>query len=176
MKNFIDLAQSRYSCRSYSNQELSKELVEQVINGARIAPSATNAQPWKFVVITKSPLREQILSCYSGSWLSTAPVIIIACGNHSVSWRRADGKDHCDIDLAIAIDHLTLAATELGLATCWICKFNAIRCAEILKLPSNFSPIAIIPLGYPAEKNNYSERHLVRKPIEEIITWEGFSS
>jgi nitroreductase len=172
--NFLDLAKSRYSCRSYSNEEVSKDLVEKVLECARIAPSATNAQPWQFFAVTKSPLFDQLVSCYAGSWLKSAPVIIVACGNHSLSWRRADGKDHCDIDLAIAIDHITLAATELGMATCWICKFDAMKCAEILKLPSNISSIALIPLGFPTQKNNYSERHLVRKHMDEIVTWIGF--
>ena len=154
MSDFLELAKSRYSCRLYSNQELSKELINKVLECARIAPSAKNAQPWHFVVVTQSPLLEEIASCYEGSWLKTAPVIIVACGDHSVSWRRADGKDHCDIDLAIAIDHITLSATDNGLATCWICKFDAIRCANILRLPAHISPIAIIPLGFPEEKNN----------------------
>jgi nitroreductase len=175
MSNFLEIAKGRYSCRSYSSREVSKDLILIVLEAARIAPSATNAQPWRFVVATKSPLREHVVGCYGGAWLNSAPVIIVACGNHAEAWRRADGKDHCDIDLAIAIDHITLAATDNDLATCWICKFDAIKCAEILKLPRGISPVALIPLGYPAEKNNYSERHLVRKPIDEIVSWEGFS-
>jgi nitroreductase len=172
--SFIDLAKSRYSCRSYSSTNLDKEIVTQVLESARIAPSAANMQPWHFYAISKSPLFDQIASCYAGSWLKTAPVIIVACGNHSVSWRRSDGKDHCDIDLAIAIDHITLAATDMGLATCWICKFDVMKCAELLKLPFNLSPIALIPLGYPIETNNYHERHLVRKSLDEIVTWIEF--
>ncbi|MDX9847627.1 MAG: nitroreductase family protein [Tenuifilaceae bacterium] len=175
MSNFLKLAKDRYSCRSYSAQSLSKETIMNVLEAARIAPSATNAQPWRFVVITQSPLREEILKCYSGAWLSSAPAIIVVCGNHFESWRRADGKDHCDVDLAIAIDHITLAATDNDLATCWICKFDAMRCAEILRLPKGIAPFALIPLGFPQEKNNYSERHLVRKSIDEIVSWEGYN-
>jgi len=78
--------------------------------------------------------------------------------------------------LAIAIDHITLAASDNGLATCWICKFDAMKCSEILKLPSHISPVAIIPLGYPADEPNDSERHLKRKPLNEIVSWEGFYS
>ena len=175
MNDFLSLAKSRYSCRSYSTKVVTKNLIAEVIECARIAPSAKNAHPWHFVVVTKLPWIEQIYGCYEGSWIKTAPVIIVACGDHSLSWRRADGKDHCDIDIAIAIDHITLSATEKGLATCWICKFDAIKCANILKLPSHISPIALIPLGYPMEKNNYSERHLVRKSFDEIVHWEGFN-
>jgi nitroreductase len=172
--SFYELAKSRYSCRSYSSKNISKEQVEKVLECARIAPSAANVQPWHFFAINKSPLFDQIASCYAGAWIKTAPVIIVACGNHAVSWRRSDGKDHCDIDLAIAIDHITLAASDMGLATCWICKFDAMKCADLLKLPFNLSPIALIPLGYPEVKNNYHERHLVRKSLDEIITWIEF--
>lgn len=175
MSSFLELAKSRYSCRSYSDQQVPKELILQILEAARIAPSATNAQPCRFVVVSQSPLLEQIKKCYSGSWLNTAPVIIVACGNYAESWRRADGKDHLDVDLAIAIDHITLAATDNGLATCWVCKFDAMQCAELLKLPKGVAPIAMIPLGFPSEKNNYSERHLIRKTIDEIVAWEGYN-
>lgn len=175
MKSFLELAKDRYSCRSYSTAEVSKDLVLKVIETARIAPSAKNSQPWKFIVASKTPLREQIAGCYNASWINTAPVIIVACGDNSVSWKRSDGKDHCDIDLAIAIDHITLAATDNNLATCWVCKFDVIKCAELLKLPANIYPVALIPLGYPLEQNNYSERHIVRKEIKDIVSWEGYN-
>jgi nitroreductase len=175
MDNFLNIAKSRYSCRSYSNAEVSSELLTNVMECARIAPSATNAQPWRFVIVTKEPLISQIASCYAATWLATAPAIIVACGNYAESWRRADGKDHCDIDLAIAIDHITLAAADSGLATCWICKFDAIKCASILKLPKHVAPIALIPIGYPAEKDNYTDRHVSRKPLSEIVSWDGYN-
>ena len=174
MNTFIELAKKRYSCRAFNDKTISRQTLEKVLECARIAPSATNAQPWRFVVVSELPLRDQLIGCYARKWLETAPVIIVACGNHDESWRRADGKDHCDIDLAIAIDHITLAATDNGLATCWICKFDAIKCAELLKLPSNISPVALIPIGFPTENNNYSEKHLVRKSLDEIVSWEGY--
>jgi nitroreductase len=173
MNSFIEIAQNRFSCRSFTSKQPSKQEIEQVLEAARIAPSATNAQPWKFIVITQPPLKDEVISCYSRDWLSSAPVIIVACGDHNASWRRADGKDHCDIDLAIAIDHLTLMATSLGMATCWICKFNAMRCSELLKLPSNLSPIALIPLGYPTEQPKEGANHFRRKDFNEIVFWEG---
>lgn len=172
--SFLSLAKERYSCRDYSSKKLAEEQIMQVLEAARVAPSAVNAQPFHFVVITDESLREDISSCYSRPWLKTAPVILAACGDHSVSWRRADGKDHCDIDVAIAVDHITLMAAEMGLATCWICKFDAIKCAQILKLPSHVSPVALIPLGYPNESSDNSERHLKRKSIDQIVHWNKF--
>ncbi|MDD4384468.1 MAG: nitroreductase family protein [Bacteroidales bacterium] len=175
MKSFLDIAKKRYSCRSYDSREIPKGVLLDVLESARIAPSATNAQPRQFVVVSTEPLRGQIISCYSGLWLASAPAIIVACGNYSESWHRADGKDHCDIDMAIAIDHITLAAADNDLATCWVCKFDVLKCASILQLPKNIAPIALIPIGYPSENGNYSERHLLRKPIDEIVSWEGYN-
>jgi len=173
MNPFHQVALKRFSCRAYKPDLVSKADIEQVLEAARIAPSATNSQPWRFLVITKSPMREQVATCYGRDWLGSAPVIIVACGDHSVSWRRADGKDHCDIDLAIAIDHITLAAASMGLATCWICKFDAMRCSEVLKLPMNLSPVALIPLGYPNEEPKEGSNHFRRKQLNEIVFWEG---
>ena len=171
--SFLSLATKRFSCRGYSSKPISREVIEQVLEAARVAPSAVNAQPIHLIVITDVSLREEISSCYSRPWLASAPVIIVACGDHSISWRRADGKDHCDIDVAIAVDHITLAAADLGLGTCWICKFDAMKCSEILKLPSYVSPIALIPLSYPENVEN-PERHTKRKSLNEIVRWNKF--
>lgn len=90
----------------------------------------------------------------------------MACTNHDESWhRRADNKDHADIDIAIAVEHLCLAATEQGLGTCWVCNFDAAQCREVLGLSGNLEPAVLIPVGYaedePAEKK--------RKPLNEIL-------
>ncbi len=174
MDSFIDLARRRFSCRSFKNLEVSKDLVEKVLEAARIAPSSTNNQPCFFIVVTENPLKRMIVSCYSRNWIESAPVIIIACGDHNSSWRRADGKDHCDIDVAIAIDHITLAATDIGLATCWVCKFDVMKCSSVLELPSHITPIALIPLGSPTEVTNPDRHKEKRKALNEIIFWEKF--
>lgn len=175
MESFIDLARKRYSCRAYKNQDIPKDLIEKVIEAARVAPSAVNNQPWFFIVITEEPLKKMVTSCYSRNWIESAPVIIVACGNHSLSWRRADGKDHCDIDMAIAIDHLMLAATDNGLATCWVCKFDAMKCSAYLELPSHITPIAIIPIGFPNDTVNPDRHKDKRKTLNEILFWEKFN-
>jgi len=173
MDSFLDLARRRFSCRSFQNKEIPKELVEKVLEAARVAPSAVNNQPFYFIVVSEEPLRKMVASCYSRTWIETAPIIIVACGDHNNSWRRADGKDHCDIDVAIATDHITLAATDNGLATCWVCKFDAMKCSSILELPSHITPIALIPLGYPTDISNPDRHTEKRKPLSEIVFWEG---
>lgn len=172
MDSFLDLARNRFSCRSYKNQDIPKDLVEKVLEAARVAPSSTNNQPWYFVIVTEDPLKKLIVSCYPRSWIETAPVIIVACGDHNRSWRRADGKEHLDLDLAIAIDHITLSATDNGLATCWVCKFDVMKCSSVLDLPPHITPIALIPLGFPAESPNPNRHKDKRKSFNEIVFWE----
>ncbi len=165
--NLKQLAENRYSCRHYSAQAVEKDTLKSIFEVVRLAPSACNLQPWQFVAVTEPKLLAQLQACYSRDWFRTAPCCIVALGNHEQSWKRPqDGKDHCDIDLAIAIDHLTLAAAEKELATCWICHFDAAKCAEILNLPKNIEAIALIPIGYPAEKSIPEKK---RKSMEEIV-------
>ncbi len=172
--SFQELAKSRFSCRKYKDKKVDKETLVKVLETARIAPSAKNNQPWQFIVIQKKENLVKLHECYKGEWLKTAPAIIAVCGDHSEAWRRPDGKIHTDIDVAIAIDHLTLAATDAGLATCWICKFDVMKCVEILNLPEDMEPIALIPIGYPDEEPDVNRHKDTRKPLDEIVHWERF--
>ncbi|MGB4432042.1 MAG: nitroreductase family protein, partial [Limnochordia bacterium] len=149
--SFFDLVAQRYSVRTFSQEPVEKDKILQILEAARLAPSAVNYQPWRFIVATDEDLKAEICQAYRGEWLRNAPVIIVACADHEQSWKRRDGKDHCDVDIAIAVDHLILAATELGLGTCWVCAFDAERLHAILDLPEHVEPIVLIPLGYPGE-------------------------
>ena len=113
--SFLDLAKKRFSVRNYQARPVEEEKLMQVLEAGRVAPSAVNYQPVHFIVVRNEEIKKKVASTYKRDWLLTAPVIIVVCGDHSRSWRRGDGKDHCDIDAAIAIDHMTLAAVELGL-------------------------------------------------------------
>jgi nitroreductase len=167
--DFLELAKKRYSVRKYSNKEVEKEKLLRIFEAVRLAPTACNLQPFRFVVITEPEMKNRIAAAYSGKWILPAPVIIAVCGDHSQSWKRRDGKDYCDVDAAIAVDHLTLAAAELGLGTCWIGAFDSRLCHDELKLPAHMEVIALIPLGYP-EKEEIPEKN--RKDLEDIIRWE----
>jgi nitroreductase len=172
---FLQLVKERYSCRKYRPQKVEKEKLLKVLEAGRLAPSAVNYQPWSFVVIQENPVLDQIKMCYAKDWLKSAPCIIVVCGDHEQSWKRDDGKDHCDIDVAIATDHITLAAAEQELGTCWVCKFDAEKCKKILQLPSNIEPVVLLPVGYP-EAKELNDRHLSRKNLEQIVYWEKYQS
>jgi nitroreductase len=169
--NFLDLAKKRYSCRNYKTDAIEEDKLMKILEAARVAPSAVNYQPWHFFVVKSPEIKAKISESYPREWIQNAPVLIVACGNRQVSWKRADGKEHVEIDISIAIDHLTLQATDLGLATCWICNFQAKKLREALNLPSHMEPVAIIPVGYPYNEPD-TERHTEkRKPIAEIVSW-----
>ena len=166
----FELMKERCSVREFTDQPVEKDKLIQVLEAARVAPSAANRQPWHFIVLQDEELKKAV----SSHWGSKSPVIIVICGDHSASWFRKDGKDHCDIDAAIAVDHMTLMVTELGLGSCWVCAFDSARTTEVLDLPEHLEPIALLPLGYPAQIADPNRHDSERKPLAEIISWDGY--
>lgn len=165
--DFLELVKQRHSVRNYESRPIEPEKLEYILECVRLAPSAVNFQPWKFAVVTDPELLKQIKTVYAREWFQTAPCVIVACADHSSSWhRQADGKDHADIDVAIAVEHLCLAATQQGLGTCWVCNFDVPRCAEIMGLSENLTPVVLIPIGY-AVKSDIPEKK--RKAKDEIL-------
>ena len=162
--NFLELVNNRYSCRAYKSLNVEKEKLDYILECVRMAPSAVNKQPWKFHIISNEEDIMKIRQCYHRDWFKTAPLYIIASILHDQEWVRSDGKHHGDIDIAIAVEHLCLAATEQGLATCWVCNFKADICKELFTLPENEEPAVIIPLGYAADEM----KPKTRKSIDEI--------
>lgn len=180
--SFSNLVATRHSCRSYDiNRPVDPALIHAVVDAARQAPSAVNRQPWHFIAVTTdeshAAARRAITDVYDRKWLSTAPVMIVCCCDHTHAWHRgADGKDHADIDIAIATEHICLAATALGLGSCWICNFDPRPLAAALGLPEGMEPAAIIPLGYPSSTAPDGEFRPAtkRKSLDEILSWGKF--
>jgi len=171
--DFDQVISKRFSVRSFTSQKVEKSLILEVLEAARPAQSAVNFQPWNFIVITDSEILTDFSEVYQRAWFKEAQACIVVCADHSLSWKRkSDGKDFADVDVAIAIDHLVLKATDLGLGTCWVCNFDVEMASKKLQLPDHIEPIALIPLGYtiseaPAKK---------RKPIAEMVHWEKFTA
>jgi nitroreductase len=172
--NFLDLAKKRYSCRKYDTKPIEDDKLNLILEAGRVAPSAVNYQPWHFIVIRDKKNLKRIHPVYHRDWYKKAPCLIIICGDHNRSWIRKDGKDHCDIDIAITVDHITLQAAELGLGTCWVCNFDKDLCIELLNLPQNLEPIVIVPLGYPLDPADPDRHKIKRKPVGEIVSYENY--
>ncbi|OGS36503.1 MAG: hypothetical protein A2293_00570 [Elusimicrobia bacterium RIFOXYB2_FULL_49_7] len=160
MKSLDELIGERRSVREYSDQPVEKEKIEQLLNAARLAPSACNAQPWRFVVVSEPTARAAAIKEGLGgvvvpnTWAKTAPVIIVACSDLSLVTHklaeRVQGVQYHLIDIGIAMEHLVLKATELGLGTCYIGWFNGKALCRTLQLPSSWKAECLITLGYPA--------------------------
>ncbi len=168
--DFKQLVLARYSCRNYLNKEVTNELLSELFETCRYAPSAKNIQPWEFFVITKPELLNKLQKSYQREWLKTAPVVIIALADLSKAWVRSDGKNHANIDVSIFLDHFTLAAAEKGLGTCWICKFDADMVKNDFNIPTNKEPVALIPVGFPAIADIPKKS---RKSIKEFVFYNS---
>jgi nitroreductase len=170
---FYDLVSRRYSCRNYTNAPVSRDLLVGVLDLARLAPSACNRQPWKFLVIDTPELLEVVKRSYPREWMKNVPVCIVALGEHGEAWHRgSDGKDHTDVDVSIAVEHICLGAAAVGLGTCWVCNFDIDTLKDGLGIPEDVEPIALIPIGYPAGDGAVPEKN--RKPLDEIVKWEKY--
>lgn len=171
--DFSQLIKLRFSVRNYKTTPVEHEKLLKILEAGQAAPSAVNHQPCHFIVINTAEGLEKIYPAYQRDWLKQAPLIIVACSDHSQSWKRNyDGKDSANMDISIAVDHMTLMATELGLGTCWVCNFQVDRCSEALELPRHIEPCVILPLGYPNSELTPKKR----KPLSQIVHLNKFGN
>lgn len=156
----IQLISSRRSCRNYFEQDVPDELIEKCLEAARLAPSACNKQPWRFVVVKDAQLRgsicrEGILPGLPMPWLNEVPVIIAICAKMEIITHKLakfiSKVDYSPIDIGIAGEHFVLAAESLGLGSCWIGWFKEKAIKRILNIPRNIKVVSLLSLGYPAD-------------------------
>lgn len=164
--NILELSQMRFSARKYTAEPVEKEDLDYIMECVRLAPSACNKQPWKFVIVQSEEAKKKLWQAYDREWFRSAPTYVVCMKNNSSCWTRPeDKKQHGDIDVAIATEHLCLAAAERGLGTCWVCNFNPAVMHGIL--PSEeYETVAIIPIGHIANDCPHPEKK--RKEMEEI--------
>ena len=167
---FSELIRTRYSVRAYKPDPVEDEKLHQILEAARLAPTAANRQPFRILVIHTEGRQEELRRIYRRSWFVEAPIIICACGVPAENWVRMDGKNYNDVDVTIAMDHLILAAANLGLGTCWVAAFDPDAAREVLNLPAGVEPVAFTPLGYPADSPSEKKR----KPLDELVRYENW--
>jgi nitroreductase len=166
--DFAELVEARYSVRAYRADTVPEELLSRVLEAARLAPTAANRQAFQLVVIHVKGRETELQQIYEREWFTQAPLVICACGLPQENWVRRDGKNYNDVDVAIVMDHLTLAAADLGLGTCWIGAFDPDAARSVLGLPDEVEPVAFTPLGYPAD----APRPKKRKALGELVRYE----
>jgi nitroreductase len=155
---FSELIRNRYSVRAYKPDAVEEEKLDRVLEAARLAPTAANRQPFQIIVIHTEGREDDLQRIYRRKWFVQAPVVVCICAIPAEGWVRMDGKGYTDVDAAIAMDHLILAATDQGLGTCWIAAFDPAAAREVLGLPEGVEPIAFTPLGYAADQPRSKER------------------
>lgn len=165
--DFRELSNKRFSVRKYTDEPVSDADIEYIMECVRLAPSACNKQPWKFLLLTSDEAKGKIRQCYDRPWFATAPLYFLCMKSTDGSWVRPDdGKSHGDIDLGIAVEHLCLAAADRGLGTCWVCNYD-VAAVERLFHVDGFEAVAIIPAGHVAADCPKAEKK--RKVMAEIV-------
>ena len=166
--DLFEAIDSRYSVRGYKADPVDDEILGRVLEAARRAPTAANRQAFRMIVVHTKDREAELLRVYGRPWFVQAPLIVCVVAVPGEAWRRSDDKPYDEVDATIAMDHLVLAATALGLGTCWIAAFDPAAAREVLGLPGDVAPIAFTPLGYPDKPAPGSGR----RPLEEIVKYE----
>ena len=166
--DFFTLCADRYSVRSFSDTPISDEVLTQILEAGRLAPTAMNLQPQRiFAIRSEDALAKMrtVKKCYG------AGTVLMICGDTAAACNRPK-VDHCmaEMDCTIVTTHMMLAAQSLGVGSCWICAFDVPAMAKVFDLPENLTPYILLALGYPAEDSVPNPRHFERLPISETVT------
>ncbi len=168
---FLELAETRKSVRAYKPEAVPEDLLQRVLEAGRLAPSAVNKQPWRFIVVREEANRRALGAAYAREWFWRAPVIVAVCILPGEAWTRAyDGQNYAMVDGALAMDHMTLAAAEAGLGTCWVGAFDPAAARDILGLPDGVAIVGMTPLGFPDADPHPRPRS--RRPLGETVMKE----
>jgi len=168
--NVREAIQNRYSCRNYEDEPIEAEKIAQIFEAARLAPSAKNLQDWRFVAVTDPAMKHKMaVAANEQMFIEKAGVIIAACSNSDYVMRC--GQKIGAIDVSIALEHIALQATELGLATCWIGSFYPEKVREVLDIPDETEVVELMSLGYPAD----TPRQPKREPMENILCYNKWN-
>lgn len=165
--DFKELCTHRFSARKYTDEPVSEEDLNYILECVRLAPSAVNRQPWHWLVVESDEAKAKLQQCYEREWFATAPMYLVGMRSTQDNWvRKYDGKPHGDIDVAIAAEHLCLAATERGLGTCWVCNYDTDKVQQLFPR-EGYEAVVILPLGHIAPDCPQAEKK--RKDLSEMV-------
>jgi len=166
---FSEVIRARYSARAYQSRQVPEETLQRIVEAFVLAPSAANRQALGLVIIRTQGREDDLRRIYRADWFAAQPPIVLcAAVIPSKCWTRRDGRNYADVDAAIAMDHVVLAATAEGLGTCWVGAFDPAAAREVLGLPPEVEPIAFSPLGYPAD----TPPPRLRKKVDQLVHYD----
>ncbi len=172
---FHDLAASRHSVRKFNNQPIEREKLDLILEAGRIAPTACNYQPQRILVLESEEARTKLKECTAYHF--DAPVALLVCYDKTKSWKRSfDGDDSGTIDGSIVTTQMMLQAFELGIGSTWVGFFDPKKVRNVFKLPNEYVPVALLPLGYPAGNSQPSPMHTKREPMENTVFYDAFAA
>ena len=168
--DFQELINVRYSARAYKPDAVEEEKLEKVLQAAVLAPTAANRQPFRVIVIRTEGREEELKQIYGRDWFVQPSIVLCVCAVLEESWERRmyDGLNYYQVDAAIVMDHIIMAATDLDLGTCWIAAFNPDAAREVLALPDGVEPVIFTTLGYAADEL----RPKKRKDVSELVHYD----
>ena len=167
---YYQLIENRETIRRYDpSKKISDEVFNRILNAGRIAPSASNKQPWTFILVSSDETLARVKKSYQREWFQRAPYVIIVVGDKTKAWiRPKDGYNSIETDLAIAMDHMILAAENEGIGACWVIAFDYKILAKAINLKHNEVVYCMAALGYPPE-GFQKQGNKKRKPLNEIV-------
>lgn len=166
-RSFLNLSKMRYSVRAFTSDKIEDNVLSNILEAGRIAPTATNAQPQRIFVLRSEAARERISSCCN---TYNATVVILICADINSAWVNSVGQNTSQIDATIVTTQMMNEATSNNVATVWICSYDEQEIRSAFKLPENIVPVNILAMGYPTEKLDKSNRYAnERKPLNETV-------
>ena len=169
-RDFLELAESRYSVRKYAEKAIEPEKMERILRAGQVAPTAANAQPQRVLVLQSAEALARVREVTRFHF--NAPAVLLVCYDRRASWKAKDGHDSGYVDAAIATTQMMLEAFDEGIGSCWVRGFDKNAVAEVFGLPEHLEPVAMLPMGYPAEGSHpWPGTHDSRLPIEETVKY-----
>ena len=172
--SFLDLVKKRYSVRSFDTKKVEQEKVDLILQSARFAPTACNKQPQRILVLDEKESLNKLKNCTPYHF--NAPLAFVICYDENSSWvRQYDGQNEGKIDASIVTTQMMLEITELGLGTTWVGSFNPEEVKKVFSLPEKYEPVAILPIGYPAEDAEPNVAHEDRLELGKTVFYNKFN-
>ena len=169
-KDFLDLAESRYSVRQYSREQIRKEDMDKILHAGQVAPTAANVQSHRIFVLQNEESMSKVRAVTRFHY--NAPTVLLICTDTDESYKAIDGNDSGPVDAAIVVTHMMMEAFDIGVGSCWVRGFDENQVRNAFDLPANLVPVAMLDLGYPATGSHpWPGAHDKRRPLTETVIY-----